>query len=342
MTSPIASKPLRAAVVGAGHLGRIHARIYHETPGAELVGIVDVRPDKALALAETYKTKYYKSVAEIEGGVDVVSVATTTSHHAEIAIPLLKSGVSVLVEKPIAVTLEEADAMLAAAREGKAELSVGHSERFNPIIRAVHDLSLKPRFIEVHRLAPFSFRSQDVGVVLDLMIHDLDLLLRIVDSPIAHVDAVGGALFTDSEDIANARVRFENGCVANITSSRASLEPLRRMRFFSPEGYISIDLQKRYALLVKKGPRFDAERGRLAQLDPSTLPDVRAFVFSGLLDIREVRSPEGEEPLRAEIEAFLLAVRGQGPNPCSGEEGRRALDAAAKIIAAMDRQVWRG
>ncbi|MBI3819140.1 MAG: Gfo/Idh/MocA family oxidoreductase [Planctomycetes bacterium] len=335
-------KKLRAAVVGAGHLGKIHARIYSEIPHAELVGVVDVRADKAKALAEIYKTNAYDKITDIPGGVDVVSVAATTSQHAEISIPLLRSGIAVLVEKPIAASLEEADAMLAAARDGKTVLSVGHSERFNPIIRAVHEISLKPRFAEVHRLAPFSFRSQDVGVVLDLMIHDLDLLLRIVDSPIAHVDAVGGSLFTNSEDIANARVRFENGCVANITASRASLEPLRRMRFFSPEGYISIDLQKRYALLVKKGPRFDAERGRLAGLDPSTIPDARSFVFSGLLDVREVRSPEGEEPLRAEIEAFLAAVRGSGPNPCSGEEGRRALEAATRIMDAMDRQIWRG
>lgn len=335
-------KTLRAAVVGAGHLGKIHSRIYSETNGVELVGIVDIKNDKAAAMAENYKTRAFKDITEIPGGVDVVSVATNTSRHAEIAVPLLRKGVSVLVEKPIAATLDEADLMLAAAREGKSVLSVGHSERFNPIIRAVHEISIKPRFVEVHRLAPFSFRSQDVGVVLDLMIHDLDLLLRIIDSPIVSVDAFGGALFTDSEDIVNARVRFANGCIANITSSRVSLEPLRRMRFFSPEGYISLDLQKKYALLVKKGPRYDAERGRLAELDPSTLPDPRAFVFSGLLDIREVRSGEGEEPLRAEIEAFLAAVRREGTNPCTGEEGRRALDAALQIIAAMDRQVWRG
>lgn len=333
---------LRAAVVGAGHLGRIHARMYHEIPGVDLAGVIDVRADRASALAEQFQTTGYARMEDIPGTVDVVSVATTTSHHAEIAVPLLRKGIHVLVEKPIAATLEEADAMLAAAAAGGAVLSVGHSERFNPVVRAVTDMALRPRFVEVHRLAPFSFRSQDVGVVLDLMIHDLDLLLRIVQSPIASVDAVGGSVFTDSEDIANVRIRFENGCVANLTASRVSLEPLRRMRFFAPDGYISVDLQKRYALLVKKGPRYAVERGRLAELDPSRLPDPRAFVFSGLLDIREVQSPASEEPLKAEVLAFLAAVRGEGPNPCAGDEGRAALDAAMRILRAMDWHAWSG
>lgn len=335
-------KPVRAAVIGAGHLGKIHARIYHETQGVELAGVVDVNPDRARALADLYHTASAASVFDLPVIPDVVSVATTTSHHASISIPLLERGIAVLVEKPIAANLAEADAMLRAAGKSGAVLSVGHSERFNPVIRAMDEVKIRPRFVEVHRLAPFSFRSQDVGVILDLMIHDLDLVLRIVDSPIASVEAVGGALFTDSEDISNARIRFENGCVANITASRASLEPLRRMRFFGPDGYISLDLQKRYALFVKKGPRYDAERGKLIHFDPASVPDPKAFVMSGLMDVREVRAPEGEEPLRAEIEAFLRAVHGEGPNPCSGEEGRRALDAAERIIESMERQNWRG
>lgn len=340
MGEPI--KKLRTAVIGAGHLGKIHARMYHEIPEVELVGIVDVRKDRAEALAQMYQTSGYASFDEMPGNIDVVSVATTTIHHAAIAIPLLKKGIHVLVEKPIAASLAEADAMLAAAREKNVVLTVGHSERFNPAVLAVSEMALRPRFVEIHRLAPFSFRSQDVGVVLDLMIHDLDLLLRIVNSPIVDVDAVGGSVFTDSEDIANARIRFANGCVANLTASRASLEPLRRMRFFAPDGYISIDLQKRYALLVKKGPRYDSQRGRLAELDPTKLPDPRAFVLTGLLDIREVASPANEEPLKAEIQAFLSAVRGEGANPCSGEEGRLALDAALQILGAMDRHAWSG
>jgi predicted dehydrogenase len=332
---------LRAAVVGAGHLGKIHARVYHQLSNSELVGVVDVREDRAKALAETFGARGATRLEDLDS-FDVVSVATTTSQHAAVAMPLLERGISVLVEKPIASTLEEADAMIAAAAKSGATLSVGHSERFNPALRAVRDLELRPRFVEVHRLAPFSFRSQDVGVVLDLMIHDIDLLLRIVDSPIVGIEAVGGSLLTGSEDLANARLKFANGCVANLTASRASLEPMRRMRFFSPGGYVAIDLQKRYALIIKKGPRFDAERGRLAELDPASLPDPRAFVFSGLLDVREIRAEAGEEPLRAEVEAFLNCVLGTGPNPCSGDEGRRALAAAQQILAAMDRQTWSG
>lgn len=335
-----AARPLRAAVVGAGHLGRIHARVYHEVAGAELAVVADPRVDRAKALADRFGAKGVACIEDYSEPLDVVSVATTTTHHAEVAIPLLRRGISVLVEKPIALTLAEADAMIEAARAGKAVLSVGHSERFNPALGAIRDLRIRPRFVEVHRLAPFSFRSQDVGVVLDLMIHDLDLLLCIVDSEIVGIEAVGGSLLTDAEDLANARLRFANGCVANLTASRASLEPMRRMRFFSPDGYVALDLQKRYALLVRKGPRFDAERGRVAEMDPASVPDPRAFVFSGLLDVREIRASEGEEPLRTEIEAFLAAVRREGPNPCSGEEGRRALAAAHGILAAMDRHAW--
>jgi predicted dehydrogenase len=331
---------LRAAVVGAGHLGRIHARMYHQLSGVELAAVVDVREERARALAESFGAKPYKSVEEVPGPIHVVSVATNTSRHAEIALPLLRKGISVLVEKPIAESVADADAMIEAARASGATLTVGHSERFNPAVRAIEDTQLSPRFVEIHRLAPFSFRSQDVGVVLDLMIHDLDLLLRIVNSPVVAVDAVGGSLFTDSEDLANARLRFENGCVANVTASRASLEPMRRMRFFSSNGYVALDLQKGYALLVKKGPRFDAERGRLASLDPSSLPDPRAFVMTGLLDVKEIRAANTEEPLHAEIEGFLNASRGAGPNPCSGEEGRNALALAHRILAAMDRQSW--
>jgi predicted dehydrogenase len=339
VTAP--ERNLRAAVVGAGHLGKIHARVYHQRSGVELVGIVDLKEERAKKLAETFGARGATRLEDL-GDLDVVSVATTTSHHAEVAIPLLRRGVSVLVEKPIASTLEEADTMIEAAAKSGATLSVGHSERFNPALRAVRDLDIRPRFVEVHRLAPFSFRSQDVGVVLDLMIHDIDLLLRIVDSPIVGIEAVGGSLLTGSEDLANARLRFANGCVANLTASRASLEPMRRMRFFSPSGYVAIDLQKRYALMIKKGPRFDAERGRLAELDPASLPDPRAFVFSGLLDVREIRAEATEEPLAAEIDAFLNCVLGLGPNPCSGDEGRRALAAAQQILAAMDRQTWSG
>ncbi len=337
---PAAGKPLRAAVLGAGHLGRIHARIYRDLPDVELVGIVDPRRDRAAGVAEHLGAKGLERVEDLPEDLHVVSVATPTPTHASLALPFLRRGISVLVEKPVAASLPDADAMIAAARETGAVLTVGHSERFNPGIGAYRDLGIRPRFVEVHRLTPFSFRSQDVGVVLDLMIHDLDLLLHLVDPTIVSVEASGGAVLTESEDLANARLRFGNGCIANVTASRVSLEPLRRMRFFSPDSYVSLDLQKRYALAVKKGPRWEAERARLSELDPATLTDPRAFVFGGLLEMKEVRFPSETEPLRLEIEAFLSCVRGAGANPCSGEDGRRALEAAVRVQAAMDRDGW--
>ncbi|HKE00812.1 MAG TPA: Gfo/Idh/MocA family oxidoreductase [Planctomycetota bacterium] len=332
---------IRAAVIGAGHLGRIHARIYAETPGVKLVAVVDPREDRAGAIAERYEARASARPDDLPGDVDVVSVATPTSTHAATAIPLLRRGIAVLVEKPIAATLEDADALLDAARAGGAMLSVGHSERFNPGVSAIREMRIRPRFVEAHRLAPFSFRSQDVGVVLDLMVHDLDLLLHLVDPEIVSVDAAGGSVLTDREDLANARLRFRNGCIANVTASRVSLEPLRRMRFFSPDSYVSVDFGKRYAIAVRKGPKFDAERGRLSQLDPEHLPDPRSFVFGGLLDVREERLSREEEPLRLELEAFVRAVRGEAPNFCSGEEGRRALAAAIRVQTELERAPWR-
>ncbi|MBL8696532.1 MAG: Gfo/Idh/MocA family oxidoreductase [Planctomycetes bacterium] len=332
---------LRAAVVGAGHLGRIHSRVYREIGGVDLVGVVDAREDRARGVAERLGSKGYKAVGELPSDLDVVSIATPTVAHAEIAIPFLERGVSVLVEKPIAASIEEADAMLAAASRSGAVLTVGHSERFNPGIRAVAEFAVRPRFVEVHRLAPFSFRSQDVGVVLDLMIHDLDLLLHLVCDEVESVDAVGGNVLTTAEDLANARIRFKNGCVANVTASRVSLEPLRRMRFFSPDSYVSLDLQKRYALAVRKGPRWESERKRLSELDPASLQDPRAFVFGGLLEIKEAHFQDETEPLKAEIAAFLNAVRGAGQNPCSGDEGRRALALAVRVLQSMDANAWR-
>lgn len=338
MTGSPGSAPVRAAVVGAGHLGKIHARIYAETEGVQLTHVVDVRRDRAEELASKFGARALESCEELPAEIDVVSVTTPASHHAGVAVPLLRRGVSALVEKPLALNVAEADAILAAAKEGKALLTVGHSERFNPALSAIRDFNLNPQFVETHRLAPFSVRSGDVGVVLDLMIHDLDLLLTVVDSPVSNIDAVGVSVFTPHEDLANARIRFESGCIANLTASRVSLEPMRRTRIFSPEGYVSVDLMKRYALLVKKGPRFADRVASLGSVHASSPPNPQLLGALGLLDIREVKMEAGDEPLRVEIGGFLAARRGEGPNLCTGEEGRRALALAEAILAAMDRR----
>jgi predicted dehydrogenase len=330
--------PVRAAVVGAGHLGKIHARIYSETPDVRLTAVVDVNRDRANEVAVKYGAQALDSADRLPADVDVVSVTTPATAHASVAVPLLRRGVSVLVEKPIALTVAEADSMIAAANEGGSLLSVGHSERFNPALNAIRDFQLEPQFVEIHRLSPFSLRSGDVGVVLDLMIHDLDLLLTIVDSPVVHIDAVGVSVLTSHEDLVNARIRFENGCIANLTASRVSLEPMRRTRFFSPHGYVSLDLMKRYALLVKKGPKFDERRASFESMQASSLPNPGLLAALGLFDIREIKAEPGDEPLRVEISGFLAARAGRGPNLCTGEEGRRALALAEQILRSMDRR----
>lgn len=334
------SGPIRAGVCGVGHLGRIHARIYSELRDTELVCVVDPDEVRGRAVAAEFGTEWASDAERLADRVDVVSVATPTVRHAETALPLLEAGVSCLVEKPFAASLEEADRMMAAAGDSGARLAVGHVERFNPVISVVRDLDSAPRFVEVHRLAPFSFRSVDVGVVLDLMIHDLDILLAVIDSPIETVDAVGGSILTRSEDMVSARLRFANGCVANLTASRVSLEPMRRIRIFSSESYVSLDFHKRYALCVRKGPRWDDSAvARLAE-SPPALADGDASVFGDLLEVQEMEIPD-HEPLVEEIRSFAAAVRDGTPMIVGATAGRAALEAALRVREALDESTWK-
>lgn len=228
------SRPLRVAVIGVGHLGKIHARIYAESPEAELVGVVDADGARAQEIGRELGCPGFSDPAQVPDDVDAVSVVVPTVHHAEVAVPLLERGVPCLVEKPLAGDLRSADSILQAAERGGATLAVGHVERFQPGLMRVRELGLKPRFLECHRLSSFSFRSMDVGVVHDLMIHDLDLVLHLVDSQVESLDASGGAILTDSEDMASVRLVFRNGVRANVTASRVSMSPMRPLRTISP------------------------------------------------------------------------------------------------------------
>ncbi|MFT5288405.1 MAG: putative dehydrogenase [Planctomycetota bacterium] len=339
-TSMGGKAPVPVAVIGVGHLGAIHARIYAENPDAQLVGVVDADAERAKAIAKEHGCDAFASADDLPAEVKAVSVVVPTSLHAVVAVPLLERGVACLVEKPIAHELAAADEILAAARRGGAALQIGHVERFQPGVRRMAETGLKPRFIECHRLATFSFRSLDVGVVHDLMIHDLDLVLELMGSEVVDIDASGGAILTDAEDMASVRLIFANGGRANVTASRVSLQAMRRFRMFSSSSYVSLDFTKNYGLLVQKGKGWEEGREALRTVDPAELAQRPDFVQGDLLDVTELELSGEERPLQAELASFLGAVREGTPPEVSGEDGRRALALADRIVTAIEAQSW--
>jgi predicted dehydrogenase len=306
---------VRVAVVGAGYLGRFHAQKYAQLADCRLVGIADPNDEVRSRIAAELAVPAHRSYRELVGQVDAVSVVTPTPLHFEVAAAFLRAGAHVLVEKPITATVAEAAELIAIAREHGRILQVGHLERFNPAILALEGLLTIPRFIESHRLAPFKQRGTDVSVVLDLMIHDIDLIQDIVREPVATIEAVGAKVFSDDLDIANARLRFAGGCVANVTASRVSLKQERKLRLFQDDAYLSVDLQQKILTHIRKGG-----------VPPATgLPPVTI----------EERSFDQGDALLAEITAFLDSVRTGKPPVVSGEEGLRALDTATRIAALV-------
>ena len=302
---------VRTAVIGVGYLGRFHAQKYAVLPDSALVAVVDASAGARDKVAAEVGCRAVADYREILGEVDAVSIATPTPAHFAIAKECLERGVHVLVEKPITETPEEARALIAtAARHGRI-LQVGHLERFNAAILALAGTLGTPRFIESHRLAPFKERGTDVNVVLDLMIHDIDLIQSLVGAPIESIDAVGASVFSVGLDIANARIRYANGCVANTTASRVSMKMERKLRLFQDDAYVSIDLQQKVLTVVRK-------------------PPAGAPAAPGQVVIEE-RSYEQGDALRMEIEAFLRAIREGRPPAVSGEDGLRALETAIRI-----------
>jgi predicted dehydrogenase len=304
---------MRAAVIGVGHLGRHHARILSTLPGVTLVAVVDTNAERAAKIAADHGTRAYSDWRDLAGKVDAAVIAVPTEAHAEVAVPLIESGVHALVEKPLASTVEEADRLINAARDGGVVLAVGHSERFNPAFMAARPHIQDPRFIEVHRLGTFSERSLDIDVVLDLMIHDLDLLLSLVRSEVESAEAVGVPVLTRRIDIANVRLKFENGCIANLTASRISREPVRKIRFFERDSYVSID-----------SAAGEVERWHLVR-QAGALPRIDG----GKLEV------SGEEPLKRELEDFVGAIRDARAPEVTGDQGRAAVKLAARIVELM-------
>jgi predicted dehydrogenase len=312
MTADVGTHKIRVAVAGCGEFGRNHVRAYREIETAELVGVFDQDAARSATIAQEFQTRPFSSLEELRGAVDAASVAVPTIAHTEVGCALLQMGIDVLVEKPMARTLAEADKLIAVAKRHGRILQVGHVERFNPAVRAVEPVVNRPLFFEVHRLGVFTPRSLDVDVIYDLMIHDLDILLALVKEPVMEVKAVGIPVLTDKVDIAHARLEFDGGAVANVTASRVSTERVRKMRFFQQHEYISLDYARRDAL-------------RVGVKRPGPQPE---FGFEKLL------APE-VEPLRAELQAFVEAVKTRVPPKTDGAAGRAALELAGRVMESI-------
>ncbi len=335
--------PVRIGVVGVGHLGKHHARLLQALAKAhgtcELVGVADPTEAAREHAVATWGVPAYADHRELLGKVDAVSVVVPTRLHRAVASDFLANGVDVLVEKPIARTVADGQAIVDLAAQHGRILQVGHVERFNPALRAIEGIGRSARYIESHRLAPFSFRSTDIGVVLDLMIHDLDLVLALVQSPIVSVEAFGGAVFTPAEDMASAIIKFENRAVAHLTANRVALKPLRKMRVFSREGYASLDFQTSQGMVVRKAPGWDFGQLDVERLDRAQMGDLWKFVFDGLLQVENLVLDSGN-PLQDELESFVQCVRDRGVPRVTGQDGVAAVAAAERVLAAIAKNRW--
>lgn len=314
-------RKITAAVIGVGYLGRFHAQKYAQAAQCELVGVVDARQEARDAVAAEVGTRAVADYRDLLGAVEAVSVVTPTPAHHAIARAFLESGAHVLVEKPITETPDEARELIELAASRKRILQVGHLERFNSAILAAEPYLRAPRFVECHRLAPYRERGTDVNVVLDLMIHDIDIVQTIVGAPIGAIDAIGTPVFSEAIDIANARIRFESGCVANVTASRVSLKTERKLRVFEDDAYLSLDLQQKIVTLIRK---------RSEPPQPGELPV-----------IIEEQSLEPGDALKAEIDSFLDCVRGGGRPVVPGEAGLTALETAMRITEQVNASLAR-
>jgi predicted dehydrogenase len=343
---------LRAGVVGCGAFGRNHARVYRDlqadpSQAVQFLGVADLDPERAQAVAKAFGTHAFASIDEmIAAWVRAVSVAVPTVSHLAVARRLMENGVDVLVEKPLATTVAEADELIQLAERHGRIAQAGHLERFNPAVRATVPLLTQPMFFEVHRLSVFTPRSLDVDVILDLMIHDLDVVLSFVKSPVKEIRAVGLPILSAKVDIANVRMEFESGCVANFTASRVSTERIRKLRFFQPHEYVSVDYSRQDVLVLKVDGPNSAESPSLASspetrlsgvpaevLDPFNPAAVAASAFPRISPVKP--KVELQEPLRAELSSFLRAVRERSTPEVTLQDGRRALAAARQIVDAI-------
>ena len=331
------SGPIPVGVIGCGRMGRLHSRVYSEMPQAKLVGVYDASADAASVTAADYGCRAAATIEELLPQVKAVSIAVPTRIHADVAEACIARGVACLVEKPLARDVAEGRRIADAARRHGVIVQVGHIERFNPAVRAMGGLKVAPRFIESIRISPMTFRSIDVGVVLDMMIHDIDIVLMLAQSPVRDIEAVGVSVIGQHEDICNARLVFENGCVANVTASRLALKTERKLRVFSGEAYVSVDYQKKHGVVVRRTGNLDAIRAAADKIRRGDVQDLSALNYTDLVHVEELQISD-TEPLRAQLDSFITAVRNGTPPEVSAEDGLAAVETATRIVKAMGQQ----
>jgi len=330
---------IRTAVVGAGKMGTIHAKVYSQLDQSELAAVVDIDESKVERLVKKYGCEGFCDPAAIVGKVDAVTISAPTVVHLELAKFFIENKVAVMVEKPLAASVKEGREIVELAEKHGVVVAVGHSERCNPVVQAMKRLNIEPKFIEANRISPYPFRSTDIGVVLDVMIHDIDIILSLAASKIKKVEAVGVNVMEDKEDICNARIVFENGCIANITASRLALKTERKVRVFSRQAYLSLDYFKKSGIVIKTEPNIDVVKWVRERKEKGDF-NLLTVNWPDLLHIEEL-TIDDKEPLRVEQEAFLEAVRDKSLRPeVSAEEGLAAMECAEMILESVRSHKW--
>ncbi len=330
---------VRTAVIGAGKMGSIHAKVYDQLPQSDFVAVVDIDAEKAHRLADQYNCLAFTDCSDILDKVDAVTIATPTVTHLNIAKVFIKNSIAVLVEKPLAANVREGRKIATLAKKNNSVVAVGHSERCNPVVQAIKRLDIEPKFIEANRISPYPFRSTDVGVVLDVMIHDIDIILSLAASRIKKIDAVGVNVIEEKEDICNARITFENGCIANITASRLALKTERKVRVFSRQAYLSVDYYKKSGIVIKADPNTNVVKWIHEHKEAGDF-NLMNVNWPDLLHIEQL-DIDDKEPIRLEQEAFLRAVMDREFMPeVSAEEGLAALECAEKILTSVKKNEW--
>jgi predicted dehydrogenase len=315
-------------------MGRLHARVYSQMPRVEVVGVFDASADASAAVADEFALPAASTLEQLLQKTNAVTIAVPTRYHLSIAEQCISRKIACLIEKPLAKDVAEARRIVDLAAANHTTVQVGHIERFNPAIRAMSRLQIQPRFMEVTRISTMTFRSIDVGVVLDMMIHDIDIVLRLADSPVDRIEAVGVSVIGDVEDICNARITFANGCVANLTASRLAMRTDRRLRVFSHDAYVSIDYQKRHGTVVRRSGNIEAIRRAVANIRSGEVEDISQLNYKDLVHIEELQIDD-VEPLRAELDAFVDAVQDGSRPVVSAEDGLQAVEVAGRIVEAI-------
>jgi predicted dehydrogenase len=330
---------LRTAVIGAGKMGQIHAKVYASLPQSELTAIIDTDYKKARKLAKKYKCSAFKEPVDILDKVDAVTIATPTITHFELAKLFIEKSIPVLIEKPLAANVEEGEQIVELAKEKNCVVAVGHSERCNPVVQAIKRLDIEPKFIESVRISPYPFRSTDIGVVLDVMIHDIDIILSLARSKVKEVNAVGVNVIDEAEDICNARIVFENGCIANITASRLALKTERKVRVFSKQAYLSLDYFKKTGTIIRAAENIDVVE-KIRELKKKGKFALLTAGWTSLLKIEKL-DIDDKEPLRTEQDSFLKAVADRTTAPeVSAEEALAAMQCAEMILKSLSEHKW--